>query len=58
MATLAMVAAMLVTASCAGYIGQKPGGGSTPSTNYNVTVTATATGAPTHTQMFTLTVTQ
>jgi glycosyl hydrolase family 44/Big-like domain-containing protein len=60
MATLAMVAAMLVTASCAGYIGQKPGGGSTPptSTNYNVIVTATATNAPTHTQMFTLTVTQ
>jgi hypothetical protein len=60
MATLALVAAMLVTASCAGYIDQKPGGGSTPptSTNYNVIVTATATNAPTHTQMFTLTVTQ
>jgi hypothetical protein len=59
-ATLAVVVAMLVTASCAGYIGQKTTGGSTPpaSTNYNVTVTATATKAATHTQMFILTVTQ
>jgi hypothetical protein len=57
LATFAIVAAMFVTASCAGYIGQKP---PTPpnSTSYTVTVTATATQAPTHMQNFTLTVTQ
>jgi glycosyl hydrolase family 44/Big-like domain-containing protein len=56
-ATFAIVAAMFVTASCAGYIGQKP---PTPpnSTSYTVTVTAAATSGPTHTQTFTLTVTQ
>jgi len=55
--TFAIVAAMFVTASCAGYIGQKP---PTPpnSTSYTVTVTAAAAGGPTHTQTFTLTVTQ
>ena len=46
-------AALLATANCAGYSGQKPG---QPAT-YVVTVTASGTNAPTHTQQFTLTVT-
>jgi Glycoside hydrolase family 44/Bacterial Ig-like domain (group 3) len=56
MSTLALGAAMLVTASCAGTVGQKP----TPpnATSYTVTVTAAAASGPTHMQTFTLTVTQ
>jgi hypothetical protein len=48
----AMVAALLVTASCAGYSGQN----ATRPTTYVVTVTASASNAPTHAQQFTLTV--
>jgi hypothetical protein len=51
----AAIAAVLVTASCAGYITEK-----TPpptSTNYTVTVTATS-GSLSHSSQFTLTVTQ
>ncbi|HEY0701193.1 MAG TPA: Ig-like domain repeat protein [Candidatus Acidoferrales bacterium] len=51
----AAIAAMLVTASCAGYITQKT---PTPtSTNYTVTVIA-ASGSLSHSSQFTLTVTQ
>jgi hypothetical protein len=52
----AAIAAMLVTASCAGYITEKT---SPPpaSTNYTVTVTATS-GSLNHSSQFTLTVTQ
>jgi hypothetical protein len=55
--TLALGAAMLVTASCAGTVGQKP---PTPpnATSYVVTVTASTANGLTHTQLFTLTVTQ
>jgi Glycoside hydrolase family 44/Bacterial Ig-like domain (group 3) len=54
--TSAAIAAMLVTASCAGYITQKT---PTPpaSTNYTVTVTATS-GSLSHSSQFTLTITQ
>jgi len=55
--TLALGAAMLVTASCAGTVGQKlpppPN-----ATSYTVTVTAAAASGPMHMQTFTLTVTQ
>jgi Glycoside hydrolase family 44/Bacterial Ig-like domain (group 3) len=53
--TSAAIAAVLVTASCAGYITQK----TTPpaSTNYTVTVTATSNSIS-HSSQFTLTVTQ
>lgn len=54
-ATLAMLAAMLVTSSCAGTVGPKP---PPNATSYTVTVTAAAINGPTHTQAFTLTVTQ
>jgi hypothetical protein len=47
-------AALLATANCAGYIGQKTG---QPASTFVVTVTASAANAPTHTQQFTLTVT-
>ena len=56
-ATLAILAAMLVTASCAGQVGPKlPPPPNTVS--YVVTVTASTANGPTHTQLFTLTVTQ
>jgi hypothetical protein len=45
-------AALLATANCAGYSGQKTG---QPAT-YVVTVTASGANAPTHIQQFTLTV--
>jgi hypothetical protein len=47
-------AALLATANCAGYSGQKT---AQPAPTYVVTVTASAANAPTHTQEFTLTVT-
>ena len=50
--TLAMLAALLVTASCAGVIQKSP---SQPATSM-VTVTASAANGPTHTQQFALTV--
>ena len=49
----AVFAALLATANCAGYSGQKTG---QPASTYTVTVTASDTNAPTHTQQFTLTV--
>jgi glycosyl hydrolase family 44/Big-like domain-containing protein len=51
--TFALFAALLVTASCAGSVGQNT---SQPAT-YIVTVTASAANAPTHTLQFTLEVT-
>jgi len=48
----AMFAAVLATANCAGYSGQKTG----QTTSYAVTVTASGANAPTHSQQFTLTV--
>jgi hypothetical protein len=57
--TCAACLALLGTASCAGTVGGQPPSNPNPtSTSYTVTVTATATNAPTHTQNFTLTVTQ
>jgi|HubBroStandDraft_1064217.scaffolds.fasta_scaffold01400_9 hypothetical protein len=50
--TSAVFAALLATANCAGYVGQKT---SQPPT-YVVTVSASGANAPTHTQQFTLTV--
>jgi hypothetical protein len=50
----AAFAALLGTANCAGYVGQKT---SQPASTYVVTITATAVNAPTHTQQFTLTAT-
>ena len=50
--TLAMLAALLMTASCAGVI-QKS---AAQPASYVVTVTASAANAPTHTEQFTLTV--
>jgi hypothetical protein len=47
-------AALLVTANCAGYSGQKTG---QPESTYAITVTASGANVPTHTQQFTLTVT-
>jgi hypothetical protein len=44
-------AALLATANCAGYSGQKP---TQPASTYVVTITASAANAPTHTQQFTL----
>jgi hypothetical protein len=52
--TCAVFAALLVTANCAGYSGQKTG---QPASTYAVTVSAAGANAPTHTQQFTLTVT-
>jgi hypothetical protein len=49
----AVFAALLATANCAGYSGQKT---VQPASTYTVTVTASDTNAPTHTQQFTLTV--
>src|SRR5271170_7191603 len=49
----AVFVALLATANCAGYIGQKSG---QPASTYVVTVSATGANAPTHTQQFTLTV--
>jgi hypothetical protein len=46
-------AALLATANCAGYSGQKT---TQPASTYSVTVTASAANAPTHTQQFALTV--
>jgi len=54
--TLALGAAMLVTASCAGTVGPKPPPPN--ATSYTVTVTAAAASGPMHMQTFTLTVTQ
>jgi hypothetical protein len=51
--TSAVFAALLATANCAGYSGQKTG---QPASTYVVTITASAASAPTHTQQFTLTV--
>jgi Glycoside hydrolase family 44/Bacterial Ig-like domain (group 3) len=50
----AVFAALLATANCAGYSGQKT---VQPASSYIVTITASAANAPTHTQQFTLTVT-
>jgi Glycoside hydrolase family 44/Bacterial Ig-like domain (group 3) len=47
-------AALLTTANCAGYVGQKT---SQPASTYVVTITASAANAPTHIQQFTLTTT-
>jgi hypothetical protein len=47
-------AALLATANCAGYVGQKT---VQPASTYIVTITASAANAPTHTQQFTLTAT-
>ncbi len=47
------LAALLATANCAGYSGQKK---VQPTSTYAVTITASAANAPTHTQQFTLTV--
>jgi hypothetical protein len=47
-------AALLATANCAGYSGQKTG---QLASTYVVTITASAANAPTHTQQFTLTAT-
>jgi hypothetical protein len=47
------LAALLATANCAGYSGQKT---RQPASTYVVTLTASAANAPTHTQQFTLTV--
>jgi hypothetical protein len=52
--TSAVFAALLATANCAGYVGQKTG---RPASTYVVTTTASAANAPAHTQQFTLTVT-
>ncbi|MGB7752651.1 MAG: glycoside hydrolase family 44 protein [Candidatus Acidiferrales bacterium] len=52
--TSAVFAALLATANCAGYSGQKT---VQPASTYVVTITASGTNAPTHTQQFTLTVT-
>jgi hypothetical protein len=49
------LAATIVTASCAGYIGNQPPPAQTKT--YTITVTATAPNSPTHSQQFTLTVT-
>src|SRR5271170_2739010 len=48
------LAALLATANCAGYSGQKT---VQPASTYVVTITASAVNAPTHTQQFTLTAT-
>jgi hypothetical protein len=48
----AVFAALLATANCAGYSGQKTG----QATSYAVTVTSSGANAPTHAQQFTLTV--
>jgi hypothetical protein len=48
------LAALLATANCAGYSGQKT---VQPASTYVVTITASAANAPTHTQQFTLTAT-
>jgi hypothetical protein len=48
------LAALLATANCAGYSGQKT---VQPTSTYAVTITASAANAPTHTLQFTLTVT-
>ena len=48
------LAALLATANCAGYSGQKT---VQPTSTYAVTITASAANAPTHSQQFTLTVT-
>jgi Glycoside hydrolase family 44/Bacterial Ig-like domain (group 3) len=50
----AVFAALLATANCAGYSGQKT---VQPASTYVVTITASGATAPTHTQQFTLTVT-
>jgi hypothetical protein len=50
----AVFAALLATANCAGYTGQKT---VQPASTYAVTVTALGANAPTHTQQFALTVT-
>lgn len=47
-------AALLATANCAGYSGQKT---AQPAPTYVVTITASAANGPTHTQQFTLTMT-
>src|SRR5579863_124263 len=47
-------AALLATANCAGYSGQKT---VQPTSTYAVTITASTANGPTHTQQFTLTVT-
>jgi hypothetical protein len=49
-----LFAALLATANCAGYVGQKT---VQPASTYLITVTASAANAPTHTQQFTLTAT-
>ena len=49
-----LFAALLATANCAGYVGQKT---MQPASTYLITVTASAANAPTHTQQFTLTAT-
>ena len=51
--TSAVFTALLATANCAGYSGQKTG---QPASTYLVTITASAASTPTHTQQFTLTV--
>jgi Glycoside hydrolase family 44/Bacterial Ig-like domain (group 3) len=51
--TSAVFAALLATANCAGYSGQRTG---QPASTYVVTITASAASAATHTQQFTLTV--
>jgi hypothetical protein len=51
--TSAAFAALLATANCAGYSGQKTG---QPASTYVVTIAASAASAPVHTQQFTLTV--
>jgi len=48
-----VLVALLATANCAGYSGQKT---SQPASTCVVTITASAANAPTHTQQFTLTV--
>jgi hypothetical protein len=48
------LAALLATANCAGYSGQKT---VQPASSYVVTIAASAANAPTHSQQFTLTVT-
>jgi len=49
----AVFAALLATANCAGYSGQKTG---QPASTYAVTVSASGANVPIHTQQFTLTV--
>jgi hypothetical protein len=53
----AVLAALLVTAGCAGAGGFVAQNSGQPATTYVVTVTASAANAPAHTQQFTLTVT-